>query len=88
MTYIDAYAIPVGEKGHIEGFPENTYEVDLQGNLLDETLTKLSLYFAELREVRHTHGQAIAPLSDMIPYLDAEAGVKRREGAGVIVRLC
>ena len=87
MTYIDAYAIPAGEKGRIEGFPENTYHVDLQGKMLDETLTKLSLYFAELREVRQSNGQAITPLSEIIPYLDAGAGVKRREGAGIIVRV-
>ena len=38
LTYIDAYAISVGEKGHIEGFPENTYEVDLQGTYLMKRL--------------------------------------------------
>ena len=87
MTYIDAYATPAGEKGRIEGFPENTYAVDLKGQPLKETLTKLSLYFAELCEVHQSNGQAIIPLSEMIPYLDAEAGVKRREGAGIIRRL-
>ena len=87
MTYLDCYAIPKEEKGRIEGFPENTYRIDLEGETLDKVLSQLSLYFAELREVKQTNGQGINPLSEMIPYLDAEAGVKRRAGAGEIILL-
>ena len=84
MPYLDCYAVPQGAKGHIEGFPESTFHVDLADERKDKILSQLSCYFALIQEVEETNGQAIVPLSDMIPYLDAESGVKRREGPGEI----
>ena len=86
MTYLDGYASErTVEK--LDGFPESTFEIDIAEPKLSEVLDKLSLYFYELREVEKSNGQAIQPLSTMIPYLNGEYGVPRSEGAGKIYRL-
>ena len=92
MSFLDCYAIPQGEKGHLDGFPESTFEIDVSDELLNHIVKFLALYFAEVREVEVTNGQAILPLTefskeygiDTIQGKGALPGVPRRAGAGKI----
>ena len=70
--YIDAYSIPKGEKGHIDGFPENTYAIDLEGEDFNKVMAELTPHFAEMRFVNQTNGQAIIPLSEVLNNLTQE----------------
>ena len=70
--YIDAYAIPKGKRGHIDGFPENTYAIDLEGEDFNKVITALKPNFAEMRFVNQTNGQSIIPLSEVLDTLTWE----------------
>ena len=86
VMFLDCYVKGKNEKGYIEGFPECTYRINLNGQQLDNVLYQMSYYFAEIKEVVKTNGQAPAALSYIIPFLNKSVGVKRVQGPGVINR--
>ena len=73
MLFLDCYMHKNGEKGHVEGHPESTFEVDDESKL-DKVESQLLETFAEVRRVEKTNGQAIVPLSidTMLDLLDSK----------------